>query len=92
MFSLNNMFHKVIEDNLFESSTHFDIPIYIIQGKYDYQVSYQLAKEYLDLIDAPQKAFLLLSSRHTHQILKSRITLLRSLKRSQERGMITLRH
>jgi len=57
MFSLNNMFHKVIEDNLFQSSTHFDIPIYIIQGKYDYQVSYQLAKEYLDLIDAPQKAF-----------------------------------
>lgn len=57
MFSLNTMFSKVIEDNLFESSTRFEIPIYIIQGKYDYQVSYQLAKEYLDSITAPQKEF-----------------------------------
>ncbi len=57
MFSLNNVFHKVIEDNLFESSTRFYVPVFIIQGKYDYQVSYQLAKEYLDLIDAPQKTF-----------------------------------
>ena len=57
MFSLNTMFHKVIEDNLFESSTRFDIPVFIIQGKYDYQVSYQLAKAYLDSIDAPRKEF-----------------------------------
>lgn len=56
MFSLN-MFHEVIDDNLFETSTRFEIPIYIIQGKYDYQVSYDLAKEYLDSIDAPKKAF-----------------------------------
>lgn len=51
------MFHEVIDDNLFETSTRFEIPIYIIQGKYDYQVSYDLAKEYLDSIDAPKKAF-----------------------------------
>lgn len=57
MFSLNHMFHKVIEDNLFETSTRFEIPVYIIQGKYDYQVSHQLAKAYLDSIDAPQKEF-----------------------------------
>lgn len=57
MFSLDNMFHKVIEDNLFETSTRFEIPVYIIQGKYDYQVSHQLAKEYLDSIDAPKKEF-----------------------------------
>lgn len=58
MFSLNHMFHKVIEDNLFETSTHFEVPVYIIQGKYDYQVSYQLAKEYLDSINAPKKEFI----------------------------------
>lgn len=57
MFSLDYMFHRVIEDNLFETSTRFDVPVYILQGKYDYQVSYQLAKEYLDSIDAPQKEF-----------------------------------
>lgn len=57
MFSLNTMFHKVIEDNLFETSTRFDVPVYILQGRHDYQVSYELAKAYLDSIDAPQKEF-----------------------------------
>lgn len=56
MFSLR-MFDEIIDDNLFETSTRFEIPVYIIQGKYDYQVSYQLAKEYMDSITAPQKAF-----------------------------------
>lgn len=57
MFSLDTMFRKVIDDNLFETSTRFEVPVYILQGKYDYQVSYQLAKVYLDSIDAPQKEF-----------------------------------
>lgn len=57
MFSLNTMFRKVIDDNLFETSTRFEVPVYILQGKYDYQVSYQLAKAYLDSIDAPRKEF-----------------------------------
>lgn len=57
MFSLNNMFHRIIDDNLFETSTQFEVPVYILQGKYDYQVSYQLAKSYLDSIDAPHKEF-----------------------------------
>lgn len=56
MFSLV-MFHEVIDENLFETTTRFEIPVYIIQGKYDYQVSHQLAKEYLDSITAPKKAF-----------------------------------
>lgn len=57
IFSLENMFRKVIEDNLFETSTRFEIPVYIIQGRYDYQVSYPLAEAYLDSIDAPKKEF-----------------------------------
>lgn len=57
MFSLNHLFYGIIEDDLFDSSTHFQIPVYILQGKYDYQVSYELAKEYLDSISAPEKAF-----------------------------------
>lgn len=31
--------------------------VYIIQGKYDYQVSYRLAKEYSEQISAPEKGF-----------------------------------
>ncbi|KKB50874.1 hypothetical protein HMPREF1212_01601 [Parabacteroides sp. HGS0025] len=57
MFSTRNMFGNVLNDNLFESSISFDIPVYIIQGKYDYQVSYRLAKEYSERISAPEKGF-----------------------------------
>lgn len=56
MLSLNK-FPEVMEDNLFKTSTQFEIPVYIIQGKYDYQVSYELARRYLDSINAPKKMF-----------------------------------
>lgn len=56
-FSMDLLFDRVIEDNLFESSHKFEVPFYVIQGIYDYQVSYTLAKEYLDMIEAPRKRF-----------------------------------
>jgi len=56
LFSLQ-LFDKVINDNLFESSASFDIPVYIMHGKHDYVTSYALAREYSDAIKAPTKAF-----------------------------------
>ena len=47
-FSIKHLWDYVIEDNLFESSTTFQIPVFIIHGKQDYQVSYTLAREWLD--------------------------------------------
>lgn len=44
-------------ENLFATSLSFNVPVYFVQGKYDYQVSYALAKAYLDSIIAPDKAF-----------------------------------
>jgi pimeloyl-ACP methyl ester carboxylesterase len=38
-------------------SPAFEIPFYVLQGEYDYQVSYSLAKEYLDIIKATGKYF-----------------------------------
>lgn len=55
--SLDKLFDNVIKDNLFTSSTEFEIPIYVLQGKYDYQVSHDLAKKYLEEISAPKKEF-----------------------------------
>ncbi|MDR0232025.1 MAG: alpha/beta hydrolase [Dysgonamonadaceae bacterium] len=55
--SLTTLWDYVVEDNLFESSTTFQVPVYITQGKYDYQVSHALAREWFDKIEAPQKAF-----------------------------------
>ena len=57
LFSLQHVFHYVLDDDLFESSVTFQIPVYIVQGKYDYQVSHALAREYFDKIDAPEKTF-----------------------------------
>ena len=56
-FSQTSLWDLVVEDNLFESSTTFNVPVYITHGKYDYQVSYTLAHEWFDKIEAPQKAF-----------------------------------
>jgi pimeloyl-ACP methyl ester carboxylesterase len=57
LFSQTALWNDVVGDNLFESSTSFQVPVYITQGKFDYQVSHALAREWFDKIEAPQKAF-----------------------------------
>ncbi len=56
-FSFRYLFPIATADNLFESSRSFKIPVYFIHGKYDYLVSYPLAKKYLEEIEAPDKDF-----------------------------------
>ena len=56
-FSQTGLWDYVVNDNLFESSTIFQIPVYITHGKYDYQVSYTLAREWFGKIEAPEKEF-----------------------------------
>ena len=56
LFSLK-LFDNTMNDNLFESSASFDIPVYFTHGKYDFVTSYILAHEYLDMIEAPAKGF-----------------------------------
>jgi pimeloyl-ACP methyl ester carboxylesterase len=57
-FSLNQLFFLFRDCNLFDSSVSFDVPVYIVHGKYDYQVSYVLSREYFDQIEAPEKDFI----------------------------------
>ena len=38
--------------------TNFDIPIYIMNGVYDYQTTHQTAYEYFETIQAPFKRFI----------------------------------
>lgn len=58
-FSMVHLFPIVLNDDLFTSSIKFEIPFYIAQGAYDYQVSQNLARKYFDAIDAPRKEFIL---------------------------------
>ena len=56
-FSMIHLFPAVLADDLFESSTSFEVPFYIVQGAYDYQVSQVLAEQYLDALEAPHKEY-----------------------------------
>lgn len=44
---------EIILTNFFDSVKSIDIPVYFIQGKYDKQTNYELAKQYYELLEAP---------------------------------------
>ena len=57
LFSLKHLWDETTGDNLYETSTTFEVPVYIIHGKHDYTTSYTLAREYFEIIKAPKKSF-----------------------------------
>jgi len=54
---ISAMWDELINHNLMQESISFAIPVYFFHGVFDYTCSYDLAKEYFDLIDAPDKGF-----------------------------------
>jgi pimeloyl-ACP methyl ester carboxylesterase len=58
-YSMIHLFPPLQKVNLFESSSKFEIPVYIVMGEYDYMTSRVLAEKYLDAIEAPKKEFFL---------------------------------
>lgn len=56
-YSQKHLWDTVINANLAEQVSHLSIPVYIIHGQYDYQVSYQLSRQYFEVLQAPSKAF-----------------------------------
>lgn len=56
-FSVNHVFPQVLADNLFESAVRFEVPVYVVHGKYDYQVSHTLSRAWFERIEAPAKEF-----------------------------------
>ena len=57
IYSLEQLWHDVVGINLFETIERVEVPVYIFQGKQDYQVSYSLAKDFFEKLDAPKKEF-----------------------------------
>ena len=51
------LWKEVITTDLSEQMTEFDIPVYFLEGIYDYTCSYTEAKSYFDRIKAPVKGF-----------------------------------
>lgn len=58
LFSLEHLWDDEITDNLFETIDSIQIPVYFLQGVYDYQTSYIVAKEFYDQLKAPEKQFI----------------------------------
>lgn len=56
-FGLKCLWNFVLNNNFCEQVPRLDVPVYIFQGKFDYQVSYELAKEFLQGMKAPIKGF-----------------------------------
>jgi pimeloyl-ACP methyl ester carboxylesterase len=51
------LWDKMIATDLTQQLQKLDLPVYFFHGKYDYTVSYPLAKTYLDELQAPIKGF-----------------------------------
>ena len=51
------LWDKMIATDLTQQLQRLDLPVYFCHGKYDYTVSYPLAKAYLDQLQAPIKGF-----------------------------------
>lgn len=56
-FCLSCFWDEVLKIDLRERIPRLDIPVYVFHGKFDYQVSYALGKDYLQVLDAPRKGF-----------------------------------
>lgn len=55
--SLKHLWPTVINADLINQVPSQEIPVYIFQGRYDYQTCYEVAKEYFDSLEAPVKEF-----------------------------------
>jgi pimeloyl-ACP methyl ester carboxylesterase len=57
MFSIEHLWHEVIQANLFTEIDSMQVPVYIFQGVYDYQTPYAVAKHFYEQLKAPEKEF-----------------------------------
>lgn len=57
VFSLKCLWDCVMQTDLIKQVPHLQVPVYIFQGKYDYQVSYVVARDFITALNAPIKGF-----------------------------------
>lgn len=56
-FTLKKLWNAVASISLFERAPELPVPVYVFHGLYDYQVSYQVAREYVQMLKVPVKGF-----------------------------------
>jgi pimeloyl-ACP methyl ester carboxylesterase len=55
--SLEAIWPQLLNIDFRKSVPSLEVPVYIFAGKHDYQVPYELSKQYFDLLGAPHKEF-----------------------------------
>jgi pimeloyl-ACP methyl ester carboxylesterase len=56
--SQNMLWDPLMNQQLVDVVRKVDVPVYILQGRHDYQTCYDLAKIYFDSLQAPRKEFI----------------------------------
>lgn len=57
LFSLDHLFNFTCKYSLSEKIPKVEVPVFISQGSYDRETSYDLAKKYFEVLDAPVKRY-----------------------------------
>lgn len=57
LFSVKCLWDTVLESDYAKQVPRLEVPFYVLHGKFDYQVSYALAREYVRSVEAPVKGF-----------------------------------
>ncbi len=58
VYSQQKLLADILKNPLPGIVTKLEIPVYFVMGRYDYDTSYQAAKNYFDGIEADQKEFI----------------------------------
>ena len=54
---MQNLWKVAVSTNLFEQVPALEIPVYIIQGKYDMHTVTEVARNYFNVLKAPTKQY-----------------------------------
>lgn len=57
LFGLKCLWDFVMQTDFIRQVPQLEVPVYVLQGRFDYQVSYAIAKEYVRIMKAPVKGF-----------------------------------
>jgi pimeloyl-ACP methyl ester carboxylesterase len=55
VFSLRTIWPQIMEINFTDTNTDFDIPVFFLQGRYDYNTPSEMVESYFQKINAPEK-------------------------------------
>lgn len=56
-YSAGHLRNEMFSIDLTQKVQRLELPVYFLHGKYDYTCSYEMARDYLDIIQAPVKGF-----------------------------------